>query len=342
MMLSIRSLAFAVGGRTILHDIDLEIARGEIVALIGPSGSGKSTLLRLIAGLERPTAGDILLDGASLAGVPPHARNIGLMFQDYALFPHLTVAQNILFGLKMRGAAQAERQKRLEELLALVNLRGFERRRITHLSGGEQQRVALARSLAPQPQLLMLDEPLGALDAALRQRLLSELKTILRSLGMTTLYVTHDQSEAFDIADRIAVINTGKIEQSGTPEAIYKQPRTVFIARFLGFTNILPVERIDRGQAITPLGSYKVEGQPTALLLPPGSITLVEASEAQASTMRVIDRVFEGETYRLRLNDTNGLALDLSVPSDTPQEGLEIGETVGLQIDEAKMVELEG
>ncbi|MCC6613571.1 MAG: ABC transporter ATP-binding protein [Anaerolineae bacterium] len=340
-MLSIRSLAFAVGDRTILHDIDLEIDRGEIVALIGPSGSGKSTLLRLIAGLERPTAGDILLDGQSLAGVPPHARNIGLMFQDYALFPHLTVAQNILFGLKMRGTPQADKQERLEELLALVNLRGFERRRVTHLSGGEQQRVALARSLAPQPRLLMLDEPLGALDAALRQRLLSELKTILRSLGLTTLYVTHDQSEAFDIADRIAVINAGKIEQSGTPEAIYKQPRTVFIARFLGFTNILPVERIEGGHAVTALGSYPVEGQPTALLLAPGSITLVNAADATA-TMRVTDRIFEGETYRLRLNDANGLAFELSMPADDTGKQIEVGETIGLQIDAAKLVELEG
>ena len=341
-MLSIRSLAFAVSGRNILRDIDLEIERGEIVALIGPSGSGKSTLLRLIAGLERPSAGEILLDGESLAGIPPHARNIGLMFQDYALFPHLNVAQNILFGLKMHGMPRADRQKRLKDLVTLVNLQGFEQRRITHLSGGEQQRVALARSLAPQPRLLMLDEPLGALDAALRQRLLGDLKAILRSLRLTTLYVTHDQSEAFDIADRIAVMNAGHIEQSGTPEAIYKQPRTIFIARFLGFTNILPVERIANGRAITPLGDFEVAGNPTALLLPPGSITLVDADAARTATVRLTDRVFEGETYRLRLHDANGITLDLSVPAQSTQEQTAVGKTIGLQIDEDKIVELEG
>ncbi|MCL4247600.1 MAG: ABC transporter ATP-binding protein [Anaerolineae bacterium] len=341
-MLSIRSLAFAIPGRTILHDIDLEIARGEIVALIGPSGSGKSTLLRLIAGLERPSSGDILLDGESLAGVPPHARNIGLMFQDYALFPHLNVTQNILFGLKMHGLPRADRHKRLDELLALVNLRGFERRRVTHLSGGEQQRVALARSLAPQPRLLMLDEPLGALDAALRQRLLGDLKAILRSLQLTTLYVTHDQAEAFDIADRIAVINAGRIEQIGTPEAIYRHPRTVFIARFLGFTNILPVERVDHGLAITPLGDYAVEGKPTALLLTPGSLSLADQSADRVLEVRVADRVFTGESYRLRLQHASGMTLEVSAPAQNGRQELTPGTTLGLKIDEQQIVALEG
>jgi thiamine transport system ATP-binding protein len=217
-----------------LDGVDLSVHDGEIVAVLGPSGSGKSTLLRAIAGLEPLAAGTIAWDGTDLAGTPPHKRRFGLMFQDYALFPHKDVAGNVAFGLRMQGRAAADLERRVAEVLALVDLEGFEHRSVTTLSGGEQQRVALARALAPEPRLLMLDEPLGALDRTLRERLTVDLEQLLHRLGMTSIYVTHDHAEARAIGDQLVVMRAGRVEQIGTPDDVVAHPANEFVAEFVG------------------------------------------------------------------------------------------------------------
>ena len=246
MLLEISHVSKSYPGLPVLHDLSLTADEGEIVCLLGPSGCGKSTLLRIVAGLEMPDAGQVAFDGQDLAGVPPHRRHFGLMFQDYALFPHKDVAGNVAFGLRMARLPASEINARVAEMLALVGLSGYEQRRVTELSGGEQQRVALARSLAPGPRLLMFDEPLGALDRALREQLMNDLRAILKQVCVTALYVTHDQEEAFAIGDRVAIMRArpdlgegGRIEQIGTPQEVYRQPANAYVARFLGFLNLI-------------------------------------------------------------------------------------------------------
>ncbi|MFO1060797.1 MAG: ABC transporter ATP-binding protein [Dongiaceae bacterium] len=225
-------------GATVAVDrVSFAVGAGETVSLLGPSGCGKTTLLRLIAGFEEPDAGGIEIAGVAMAGKRPYERNVGLLFQHYALFPHMTVAENVAYGLKNRGWPRAGIPARVEEMLRLVQLPGFERRRPGQMSGGQQQRVALARVLATNPELVLLDEPLSALDAKLREELRLELKRILQAVGSTTIVVTHDQEEAMSLADRIIVMNQGRIEQQGTPDEIYRRPRTAFVAAFLGRAN---------------------------------------------------------------------------------------------------------
>jgi ABC-type Fe3+/spermidine/putrescine transport system ATPase subunit len=219
--------------------VSLSVEPGAVVCLLGPSGCGKSTLLRVIAGLEHPDAGQVCFAGRPIDHVPAHLRGFGLMFQDYALFPHRDVAGNVAFGLRMQNLPRAQIEARVAEMLALVGLEGYERRRVYELSGGERQRVALARSLAPSPRLLMLDEPLGALDRGLRERLLDELRAILTRVGVTSIYVTHDQAEAFAIADWLVLMNAGQVVQQGPPEQVYRHPGSAFVARFMGHTNLV-------------------------------------------------------------------------------------------------------
>lgn len=337
-MLSLHNLHHYYGKLEVLRGIDLEIARGEILCLLGPSGCGKSTLLRLVAGLETPTGGDIRLQGASIVGVPVHERGFGLMFQDFALFPHMNVSQNIAFGLQMRGVPPSEQAGRIATALDLVGLTGFERRDVARLSGGEKQRVALARSLAPRPRLLMLDEPLGSLDAALSQRLVVELREIVKRLGLTAIYVTHDQQEAYAIGDRIAVMNAGRIEQVATPEALYRTPETVFVARFLGLSNIVPVEAWNDGEAQTPLGSFPLAARADALLLHPDGLSLNEGQWQLAG--EVVECTFLGDSYRMVVAHSSGARLTFTQPSrhvDAPDLGQRIalgvtaGAVVGLQ-----------
>jgi ABC-type Fe3+/spermidine/putrescine transport system ATPase subunit len=221
-------------------DISFAVDEGEILCLLGPSGCGKTTLLRLIAGLEIPDSGKMLFEGQDIRDVPVHQRNFGLMFQDQALFPHKNVFENIAFGLRMQCLPKKEIQERVAEVLGSVGMIGFEERDVNQLSGGERQRVALARSLAPRPHLLMLDEPLGALDRALRERLMNELRTILKGIGVTAIYVTHDQQEAFAVADQVVIMDRGHKVQEGKPEEVYRRPATEFVARFLGLENLLP------------------------------------------------------------------------------------------------------
>jgi len=227
------------GDVTALADVDLKIRAGEFFTLLGPSGSGKTTLLRLIAGFERPDGGRVELGGRDVTQVPPYARNVNTVFQDYALFPHMTVAQNIEYGLRVRKVAKAERREKAARALEMVRLPGLGGRKPAQLSGGQRQRVALARAIVNEPQVLLLDEPLGALDLKLRQEMQLELQRVQREVGITFVYVTHDQEEALTMSDRIAVLSGGKIEQTGDPVEVYERPRTPFVAGFIGVSNLI-------------------------------------------------------------------------------------------------------
>jgi len=237
-MLRVENVSVRFEGSAALDDASLDVATGETMAVLGPSGSGKTTLLRVISGLQAPDRGRVLVDGEDVAGVPPHRRGIGLVFQDHALFPHRDVAGNVGFGLRMRRDTPAAIASRTAELLDLVGLSGFERRSVGTLSGGEQQRVALARALAPEPRLLLLDEPLGSLDRRLRDRLLDDLARLFEELALTALYVTHDQTEAFTLGDRVAVMRAGRVAQIATPDALWAMPVDEDVARFLGLANV--------------------------------------------------------------------------------------------------------
>ncbi|MEW6650392.1 MAG: ABC transporter ATP-binding protein [Chloroflexota bacterium] len=311
-MLQVESIYKQYEGKPLLRGVSFEVAAGETVCLLGASGSGKSTLLRIIAGLEEAERGRVLWNGSDLSGVPVHTRQFGLMFQDYALFPHRSVAQNVAFGLRMQRLPPEEIAQRVAEALGRVDLAGFASRRVTDLSGGEQQRVALARALAPRPRLLMLDEPLGALDRALREDLGQFLRDVLHHSGIPAIYVTHDQEEAFSIADRLVLLHAGRVEQQGSPQQVYQCPRSVWVARFLGLSNLLPGRVIRRQPLLvdTALGRFRVgsdasppaEGAAVTLLLRPNGLVF-EAQNGGENTFaaQVSDAVFRGEGYRLTL-----------------------------------------
>ncbi|WP_225800128.1 ABC transporter ATP-binding protein [Streptomyces sp. NK15101] len=324
-MLSIQDATVRFGERAVLDAVDLEVAEHEIVCVLGPSGSGKSTLLRAVAGLQSLDGGRVLLGGADQAGVPVHRRGVGLMFQDHQLFPQRDVGGNVSFGLRMRGAGKAERAERVRELLDLVGLPGAERRSVAALSGGEQQRVALARALAPRPRLLMLDEPLGQLDRGLRERLVVELRQLFGRLGTTVLAVTHDQGEAFALADRLVVMRDGRIAQSGAPADVWRRPASEFVARFLGFDNVVAA-RITGTVAQTVWGKVPVpddspEGE-RRLLVRPGGVRLVE----DAPVWTVESRTFRGSQVVVRLRPAEGPALEAELPlREAPEEGAGVG-----------------
>jgi putative spermidine/putrescine transport system ATP-binding protein len=245
------------GVARIVDDLHLDIERGEFLTLLGPSGSGKTTTLMLLAGFETPTAGEILLEGKPLSRVPPYQRNIGMVFQNYALFPHMTIAENIGFPLSVRGVSAADIAKRVERALDMVQLRGFDLRRPAQLSGGQQQRVAVARALVFEPKLILMDEPLGALDKQLREQMQLEIRQLHQRLGVTMAYVTHDQAEALTMSDRIAVFHRGKIQQLDTPEQMYEYPKNAFVARFIGENNRLDgsLEGITNGRCTVRVAS---------------------------------------------------------------------------------------
>ncbi|TSB26110.1 ABC transporter ATP-binding protein [Streptomyces benahoarensis] len=329
-LLSLDGVTVRFGGHgapAALDAVDLGIAAHEIVCVLGPSGSGKSTLLRVVAGLQAADSGRVVLEGRDQARVPTHRRGVGLMFQDHQLFPQRDVAGNVAFGLRMRGARRAEQDRTVAELLDLVGLPGAARRAVGSLSGGEQQRVALARALAPSPRLLMLDEPLGQLDRGLRERLVVELRGLFRTLGTTVLAVTHDQGEAFALADRVVVMQNGGIAQTGTPLEVWQRPATEFVARFLGFDNV--VEATVRGRAAaTPWGTVPVlhgaEDGPCRLLVRPAGVRLTPPEDGLPCT--VTSRTFRGTHVALLLQPEQGPQLEAAcMLGDAPEPGQRVG-----------------
>ncbi len=331
------------GDNHVLQGISFQQNKGEILALLGPSGSGKTTLLEIIAGLAEPDQGDCTWDGTSLLGIPSHLRGFGLMFQEYVLFPHKNVGENIAFGLKMAGKSRDLTITRVQEVLDLVGLPGFEERDISTLSGGEQQRVALARSMAPEPRLIMLDEPLGALDRAIRERLIGELRDILKGAAQTALYVTHDQEEAFTIADRVVILGEGKTAQIGTPQQIYYHPNSPYIAHFLGMTNLLngTAELAGEGSIIkTDLGTWSIQqpfsGQGQVLLRPDRMVLGdSEATGFYRISGRMQSKTFSGHTFQIQVQI--GKDLLKFVLSDTDGDLPQLGEKITLSFspDEA-------
>lgn len=312
-LLSVEHIYKSYEAAPLLRDVSFQVGPGEIVCLLGPSGAGKTTLLRIIAGLEEAETGQILFEGRDLRGVPIHRRGFGLMFQDLALFPHRSVYENVAFGLEMQRLPEAETHARVEQTLALVGLdaKRFASRDVNRLSGGEQQRVALARSLAPRPRFLMFDEPLGALDRILREQLVADLRALLKRIGMTALYVTHDQEEAFAIADRLAILNEGQVEQVGTPAQVYHHPENAFVARFLGLTNLVParvIESKDRQiRAATDVGVFSFDGSASVgaeglVLLRPGAVASIGTGTLGSENVlsgRVVDALLQGGHTRL-------------------------------------------
>ncbi len=286
--LSLDRLVRRFGAHTAVDDVSLEVTPGEMVVLLGPSGCGKTTTLRLIAGFIAPNAGDIRLDGSSIVALPPHRRDMGIVFQSYALFPHLNVARNIAFGLEMRRGDAKATEARVAEMLRLVRLEAFATRLPRHLSGGQQQRVALARALAIHPRVLLLDEPLSNLDAALRQDMAREIRLLQQGRGITTIMVTHDQTEAMALADRLVLMHDGKVQQIGPPETMHLRPANPFVARFIGGSNVVQ-GRIDGGMrllpanapAITLAAAYRAAGA-ASLAVRPDSIRIGEAGRAGA------------------------------------------------------------
>ncbi len=335
-MLELDAVSVRLGDRDVLSDVSLEVDDGSTVALLGPSGCGKTTLLRAIAGLQPIDRGQVRLGGEDLAGTPPHERNVGLMFQDYALFPHRDVVGNVEFGLRMRHMPADARRARVQEVLALVGLQGFEHRSVSELSGGERQRVALARSLAPEPRVLMLDEPLGSLDRSLRDQLVLDLRELFTSQGLTVIYVTHDQAEALALADHVAVIDGGHIAQYASPPVLWARPATPFVARFLGFSNLVAVE-VRSGEVRAPFGvigpasdgldSGDPEGAAIALVRP----TAIRICDGAGTPAVVRSSAFAGDHTVLELATTDGTVLEATITGPAPS----VGTTVGFEVDGA-------
>ncbi len=334
-------------GRPVLDGLTLAVERGEVVALLGPSGSGKTTALRLIAGFETldPGGGRVVVEGQDVSALPPARRNIGMVFQHYALFPHLTVGENVAFGLEGRRLDRAQVRSRVAAALALVDLPGFERRRVGEISGGQQQRVALARALAPEPRVLLLDEPLSNLDPALRERTRRELRRAIRRVGITTLLVTHEQEEAFYLGDRVAVLESGVLHQAGTPEELYDRPATRFVATFVGRASVLPgtfegagqagMVRLDTPAAAGAVAWPGVAAEPLAagdaveLVVRPEALALVPAGTAGSLPGRVAERRYAGSAtyYQVELAGAAGLEIEVAAGAGAAAPGDEVAVT---------------
>ncbi len=326
-----------------MKDLNLDIRRGEFLTMLGPSGSGKTTCLMMLAGFEPPTHGEIYLDGRPISQLPPHKRGIGMVFQNYALFPHMTVGENLAYPLKVRGKSRAEIRERVDRALAMVELPGYAGRRPGQLSGGQQQRVAVARALVFEPNLVLMDEPLGALDKQLREQMQYEIKHIHEHLGVTVVYVTHDQTEALTMSDRVAVFNDGVIQQLSSPEDLYEHPRNSFVAQFIGENNKLSgtVERIDSGTcevrldagATVRAAAVNVEGPGarTTLSLRPERISILSNGAGEDDTAlegRIEELIYLGETIRARLSVAGNHDFIVKVPNRGGDLGLEEGRAV--------------
>jgi len=338
--IALRGLRKQFGDVHAVDGIDLEIGDGEFFSMLGPSGSGKTTVLRMIAGFELPTAGTVLLDGVDVTRTAPFERDVNTVFQDYALFPHLDVRRNVEYGLRVRGVPKAERRIRADEALRAVRLEGLGQRRPTALSGGQRQRVALARALVNRPKVLLLDEPLGALDLKLREEMQVELKALQREVGITFVFVTHDQQEALTLSDRIAVFNGGRIEQVGTPVEVYERPATAFVAGFVGTSNLL-----------TGAAARKLVGTDGTFSIRPEKITMSTVDGADAgdgvtgADGTVVEIVYAGPATRYVVDlDAGARVVVLQQNGQTPAGGAELldlrGDTVRLTWSPAHVVEI--
>ena len=305
-------------GEAVLDNISLEISKGEFITLLGSSGCGKTTTLRIIAGLEQPDAGSVWLDGREVTGLEPNQRDVNTVFQNYALFPHMNVAENIGYGLKLKKVPKSEIKKKVSQMLELVQLEGYEKRKPSELSGGQKQRVAIARALVNNPKVLLLDEPLGALDLQLRRAMQIELKHLQKKLGITFIYITHDQEEAINMSDRIAVMRDGRIEQIGTPDEIYNHPKTSYVATFVGNANILHgvAESIQGQNAIVKIGNDKV-------------IVKLETSQQDTKDTGAKHHLTAGENVTLAVRSENILLQEAAAIGDT---GTDNGDTVDISV----------
>ena len=340
-ILKIHDVSNRYGDSPLLQDINFSLESGEILCLLGPSGSGKTTLLRLIAGLEEEYKGQVFFKDKNIRATPAHKRGFGLMFQEYALFPHKNVQENIRFGLEMQNIEVRQQLHQVDTMLELVGLSGFGKRRIDELSGGEKQRVALARSLAPKPQLLLLDEPLGSLDRTLRDRLTVEIRAILKELGVTALFVTHDQNEAFGVADKIAILKNGILQQFAPPEQLYRFPSNIDVAHFLGFTNIFHAS-LDRKECVVKsefgfrkkvINPTDLPSTPMLLLRPDGAKLGNSANKLPSDTITIAgilkNRRYQGSTFNLSIEcESQTLHFDLPLEPAPPKVGSQIVVTV--------------
>ncbi|GJM43055.1 MAG: ABC transporter ATP-binding protein [Ardenticatenaceae bacterium] len=364
MLLQCTNIEKSFGEKLVLHQVDLALAAGEIGVLLGPSGCGKTTLLRIIAGLTVPDNGRIHLNNQEITTQAVHQRGLGMVFQEYALFPHKNVFQNVAFGLRMLNWARPKIEERVNRVLELVGLTGFDARPIHELSGGEQQRVALARSLAPAPRLILLDEPLGALDRALRERLMLDLRQILKDAGnvlgrpegMTAVYVTHDQAEAFAIADKLVLLNNGRIEQFGAPQTVYRRPATPFVARFLGMENIFEAKLVSQNLPTLVIGDWRLTIDPFTIhnsqftihnyfsvLIRPEAARLVEEDSDAPNVVngRLTQHSFRGRYQLLTIETNHHPPLQMKFELETAVSLPPIGQTIQLTIHPGAIVPLE-
>ncbi|HEY9212348.1 MAG TPA: ABC transporter ATP-binding protein [Ancylobacter sp.] len=326
--LALGGLTKDFGGHRAVDDLTLTIEKGEFISLLGPSGCGKTTTLQMIAGFLQPSSGTIELDGRDLAAIPPHQRGLGIVFQSYALFPHMTAAENVSFGLEMRGVVKGERSRRVGEMLELVGLGPLADRYPRKMSGGQQQRVALARALVIKPNILLLDEPLSNLDAKLREEMQVELRQIQRQLGTTTVLVTHDQAEAMALSDRVVVMNKGCAEQIGPPEDSYERPATAFVANFLGRTNVLQGTAVD-GYVIMAGGKFAMMGLSqgkVSLSVRPEKVVFTAPGDG-ALDARVTTRIFQGTQWLYQLESAAGpiVVISQNDGATRPAEGERVG-----------------
>jgi putative spermidine/putrescine transport system ATP-binding protein len=347
MALELRGVRKAFGATVALDGVDLGVRPGELVTLLGPSGSGKTTLLRIVAGFEAPSAGEVVLRGREISRVPPARREVGMVFQHYALFPHMTVAGNVAYGLRVRRRPRAERERRVTEVLELLRLSGYERRYPRELSGGQQQRVALGRALAYDPEVVLMDEPLGALDRALRTEMEEEVRRIHRNLGTTILYVTHDQQEALALSDRIAVMRDGRIVGAGTPEELYSRPPSAFVASFFARSNLLPVESFELaadgladvrclGQSLRVPAPVRPSG-PAVLAVRPRSLRRATGSSALLLSGMVVEALLLGDDRQVVLDvPAAGRVVALLEAGDAA--GLDVGGTLDLAVPSGEAV----
>jgi ABC-type Fe3+/spermidine/putrescine transport system ATPase subunit len=350
-VLKLEKLVKRYGSMTALGPVDIHVNKGELLTLLGPSGCGKTTTLHIIAGLTTPTEGNLLLAGRDITRLAPPYRDIGLVFQNYALFPHRTIGQNVAFGLRMRKVPKDEIAKRTRHMLDIVGLPGVEDRYPHQLSGGQRQRVALARALVIEPSILLLDEPLSNLDAVLRKRMRLELREIQRRLGITTVFVTHDQDEAFEMSDRVVLMHSGRVEQIGSPEDLYDRPQTRFAAEFIGEASLIEgrIADVSGDQVLVDVGhGLRVParavrpnmpvGAAATLMTRPERVEVIAEGDADSLPMSIAKRVFQGERILFDLTAPGGQVFQSSVPSIEKFRRMQTGDRVGARFQECRAI----